>query len=91
MSRMLSGFDLMRLEEKLRNEVSEKFGERGWDDKTTNVYDEVVKNGEMRYGVWAKMMSTGHTPTTRSTRRCLDNRRYHDTVVGNSGYAGVRL
>ena len=47
MSRMLSGFDLIRLEEKLRNEVSEKFGERGWDDKTTNVYDEVVKNGEI--------------------------------------------
>ena len=91
MSRMLSGFDLIRLEEKLRNEVSEKFGERGWDDKTTNVYDEVVKNGEMTYGVWAKMMATGKTPTARSTRRCLDNKRSFNRTVGNSGWTGVRL
>ena len=33
MSRMLSGFDLIRLEEKLRNEVSEKFGSTVWDSK----------------------------------------------------------
>ena len=33
MSRMLSGFDLIKLEEKLRNEVSEKFGSTAWDSK----------------------------------------------------------
>ncbi len=87
MSRMLSGFDLIRLEEKLRNEVSEKFGSTVWDSKELVGSDAY----EMDIRSWRRMMSTGHTPTTRSTRRCLDNRRYHDTVVGNSGYAGVRL
>ena len=50
MSTLLS-FDLVKMEQKLRNEVSEKFGERKWDDKCANAYDEVVKNGEMTYGI----------------------------------------
>ena len=90
MSTLLS-FDLVKMEQKLRNEVSEKFGERKWDDKCANTYDEVVKNGEMYYGVWAKMMATGKTPTARSTRRCLDNKRSFNRTVGNSGWTGVRL
>ncbi len=87
MSTLLSGFDLIKLEENLRKEVSERFGNVVWDSKElvgSNAY-------EMDYGAWCKMMSVGHTPTTRSTRRCLDNKRYHDRVVGNKGYAGVRL
>ena len=87
MSTLLSGFDLIKLEENLRKEVSERFGNVVWDSKAlvgSNAY-------EMDYGAWSKMMSVGHTPTTRSTRRCLDNKRYHDRVVGNKGYAGVRL
>ena len=87
MSTLLKGFDLIKLEENLRKEVSERFGKVVWDSKElvgSNAY-------EMDYGAWSKMMSVGHTPTTRSTRRCLDNKRYHDRVVGNKGYAGVRL
>ena len=87
MSTLLSGFDLIKLEENLRKEVSERFGNVVWDSKElvgSNAY-------EMDYGAWSKMMSIGHTPTTRSTRRCLDNKRYHDRVVGNKGYAVVRL
>ena len=87
MSTLLSGFDLIKLEENLRKEVSERFGNVVWDSKElvgSNAY-------EMDYGAWSKMMSVGHTPTTRSTRRCLDNKRYHDRAVGNKGYAGVRL
>ena len=92
MSGLLSGFDLIKLEESLRGEVDEMFGERKWDNvECDNVYDEIVKNGKMAYGPWAKMMGTGTTPTARSTRRCLDNKRYHDRVVGNKGYAGIRL
>ena len=87
MSTLLSGYDLIKLEENLRKEVSERFGKVVWDSKElvgSNAY-------EMDYEAWSKMMSVGHTPTTRSTRRCLDNKRYHDRVVGNKGYAGVRL
>ena len=87
MSTLLSGFDLIKLEENLRKKVSEKFENVVWDSKElvgSNAY-------EMDYGAWSKMMSIGHTPTTRSTRRCLDNKRYHDHVVGNKGYTGVRL
>ena len=87
MSTLLSGFDLIKLEENLRKEVSERFGKVVWDSKElvgSNAY-------EMDYGAWSNMMSVGHTPTTRSTRRCLDNKRYHDRVVGNKGYVGVRL
>ena len=53
MSRMLSGFDLIRLEEKLRNEVSEKFGSTVWDSKElvgSDVY-------EMDMRSWRRMMS----------------------------------
>ena len=87
MSTLLSGFDLIKLEENLRKEVSERVGKVVWDSNElvgSNAY-------EMDYGAWSKMMSVGHTPTTRSTRRCLDNKRYHDRVVGNKGYVGVRL
>ena len=66
MSTLLSGFDLIKLEENLRKEVSERFGKVVWDSKElvgSNAY-------EMDYGAWSKMMSVGHTPTTRSTRRC---------------------
>ena len=87
MSTLLSGFDLIKLEENLRKEVSERFGNVVWDSKELVGYNAY----EMDYGAWSKMMSIGHTPTTRSTRRCLDNKRYHDRVVGNKGYAGVRL
>ncbi len=87
MSTLLSGFDLIKLEENLRKEVSERFGKVVWDSKELVGSDAY----EMDYGSWSKMMSIGHTPTTRSTRRCLDNKRYHDRVVGNKGYAGVRL
>ena len=64
MSTLLSGFDLIKLEENLRKEVSERFGKVVWDSKElvgSNAY-------EMDYGAWSKMMSVGHTPTTRSTR-----------------------
>ena len=87
MRRMLSGFDLIRLEEKLRNEVSEKFGSTVWDSKELVGSDAY----EMDIWAWRRMMSTGHTPSTRSTRRCLDNKRHFDSIVGNGGYAGVRL
>ena len=63
MSRMLSGFDLIRLEEKLRNEVSEKFGSTVWDSKELVGSDTY----EMDMRSWRRMMSTGHTPLTRST------------------------
>jgi hypothetical protein len=86
MSSLLS-FDLIKMEQKLRNEVSEKFGETVWDSKELVGSDSY----EMDHSSWRKMMSVGHTPTTRSTRRCLDNKRYHDRIVGNSGWAGVRL
>ena len=46
MSKLLS-LDLVLLEEKLRSEVEEKFGERTWDKvECDNVYDEIVKNGK---------------------------------------------
>ena len=87
MSRMLNGFDLIRLEEKLRNEVSEKFGSTVWDSKELVGSDAY----EMDIRSWRRMMATGHTPSTRSTRRCLDNKTHFDSIVGNCGYAGVRL
>jgi len=86
MSSLLS-FDLIKMEQKLKNDVSEKFGETVWDSKELIGSDSY----EMDHGSWRKMMSVGHTPTTRSTRRCLDNKRYHDRLVGNSSWAGVRL
>jgi len=87
MSGLLSGFDLIKLEESLRKEVSERFGIVEWDSKEFVGSDAY----EMDHRSWRKMMSLGHTPTSRSTRRCLDNKRYHDRVVGNKGYAGIRL
>ena len=77
MSTLLS-FDLVKMEQKLRNEVSEKFGERKWDDKCANAYDEVKEWRNDYYGVKIK------TPTARSTRRCLDNKRSFNRTVGNS-------
>ena len=54
MSRMLSGFDLIRLEEKLRNEVSEKFGSTVWDSKELVGSDAY----EMDIRSWRRMIRT---------------------------------
>ena len=86
MSSLLS-FDLIKLEESLRREVSDRFGETVWDSRELTGSDAY----EMDHRSWRKMVSIGHTPMTRSTRRCLDNKRHHDRVVGNGGWAGVRL
>jgi polyhydroxyalkanoate synthesis regulator phasin len=89
---MLLSLDLVLLEEKLRSEVEEKFGERTWDKvECDNVYDEIVKNGKMSYSSWNKMMGTGKTPKSRSTRRSLDNKRLHNKIVGDNSYVGIKL
>ena len=85
MSGMLSGFDLIKLEEKLRGEVSE-FGTEKWDTKELVGSDSY----EMDHRSWRKMVSSGKNTLTRSTRRSMDNKRIWDKETGN-GYSGVRL
>ena len=75
---LLYGFDLIRLETKLKREVNDFFK---WEKFGNDL-------GEPDYRPWNKMMGTGKTPKARSTRSCLDNKRRFEDYLYAGGSDG---
>ena len=74
----LLAFDLIRYEEKIKNSVKEFFKWEKFGD-----YDV-----ETDWKAWSKMMGTGTTNKSASTRRCLDAKRRLNDCLQNGGSDG---
>ena len=74
----LLAFDLIRYEEKIKNSVKEFFKWEKFGD-----YDV-----ETDWKAWSKMMGTGTTNKSASTRRCLDAKRRLNDCLLNGGSDG---
>jgi hypothetical protein len=82
MSQLLT-LDLVELESNLKNEVNSFFKKAIWDIKPYLV--------EKDWRSWNKMMGTGKTAKASSTRRCLDSKRYFNSIIGDRTKIGVTL
>ena len=82
MSQLLS-LDLVKLEGNLKKEVNIFFKSSQWDAQPYLVEKDLRS--------WNKMMGTGKTSKAASTRRCLDNKRYFNMIVGDKTKVGVTL
>ena len=76
---LLSGFDLIRIESKLKKEVNEFFKWEKFGDYEV----------ETDWRAWNKMMGTGKTSKTVSTRKCLDSKRRLDDYLHAGGSDGL--
>ena len=74
----LLAFDLIRYEEKIKKSVKEFFNWEKFGD-----YDV-----ETDWKAWSKMMGTGTTNKSASTRRCLDAKRRLNDCLLNGGSDG---
>ena len=83
MSQLLS-FDLVKMEANLNNQVKNFRKPTEWDVYYNNGNERDMK-------AWNKMMGTGKTPKTRSTRKCLDSKRHFNTIIGDKTKVGVTL
>ena len=72
--------DLKELESNLKNEVKVKFANVVWDEHPYEV--------EVDWSTWNKMMETGTTNKSASTRRCLDAKRRLNDCLLNGGSDG---
>ena len=82
MSQLLT-LDLVELESNLKNEVNSFFKKTSWDIKPYLV--------EKDWRSWNKMMGNGKTAKAASTRRCLDSKRYFNSIIGDRTKIGVTL
>ncbi len=76
---LLSGFDLIRLEIKLKREVNDYFKWEKFGDCDV----------EPDWRAWNKMMGTGKNSKTISTRKCLDSKRRLEDYLHAGGSDGL--
>ena len=72
--------DLKELKSNLKNDVTNFFKKTVWDEHPYEV--------EVDWSTWNKMMETGTTNKSASTRRCLDAKRRLNDCLLNGGSDG---
>ena len=77
----LLAFDLIKMEANLIKQINEKLKPTKWDVRSSYVVEK-----DMR--AWNKMMGTGKTNKTVSTRKCLDAKRRLDDYLQEGGSDG---